>query len=43
MKYGGSYTKSADLEKFKSVITSLFTMSKQCIEKWAAWIPFKDR
>lgn len=43
MAYGGSYTKSVDLEKFKSLVTSLFTMSYECIEKWALWIPDNSR
>ena len=43
MSYGGSYTKSADLEKFKSLVTSMFTMSYECIEKWALWIPDSSR
>lgn len=43
MRYGGSYTKNDDLQKFKSLVTSLFTMSRECIEKWATWIPDPSR
>ena len=43
MKYGGSYTKKTELEKFKSFVTSFFTMSRECIEKWADWIPDPQR
>ena len=43
LKYGGSYTKTSDLEKFKSLVTSLFKMSRECIEKWAKWIPDPNR
>lgn len=43
LKYGGSYTKSGDLEKFKSLVVSMFTMSRECIEKWAKWIPDPSR
>lgn len=39
MKYGGSYTKNTDLQKFKSLVLSLFAMCRECVEKWAKWIP----
>jgi len=43
-KYAGSsYTKNEELPKFKSVLSSLFRMSKECLIKWAEWIPDAGR
>lgn len=40
VKYAGSsFTKNEELAKFKSIISSLFRMVKECIIKWAEWIP----
>ena len=44
MKYAGtSYTKNEDLNKFKSIVSSLFRLCKECIVKWASWIPDQGR
>jgi hypothetical protein len=44
MKYAGSsYTKAEELSKFKGIVTSLFRMVKECIAKWAEWIPDPNR
>jgi hypothetical protein len=44
MKYAGSsYTKSEELSKFKAIVSSLFRMVKECIIKWAEWIPDAGR
>lgn len=35
-KYAGSsYTKTEELAKFKSILSSLFRIAKECIRKWA--------
>lgn len=40
IKYAGSsYTKADELAKFKSILSSLFRMAKECIMVWAGWIP----
>ena len=42
-KYAGTtYTKQEELAKFKSILSSLFRMAKECILKWAAWIPYPN-
>lgn len=44
LKYAGSsFTKAEELTKFKSIISSFFRMAKECIIKWAEWIPEENR
>lgn len=43
-KYAGSsFTKNDELAKFKSILSSLFRMTKECLIKWAQWIPDPNR
>lgn len=43
-KYAGSsYTKNDELQKFKSILSSLFRMAKECLIKWAEWVPDSGR
>lgn len=43
-KYAGtSYTKSEELSKFKSILSSLFRIAKECVIKWGEWIPDANR
>ena len=44
MNYAGSsFSKNSDLEKFKSLVSSLFVMTRECIENWGKWIPDPNR
>lgn len=44
MKYAGSsYTKKEELAKFKPIVLSLFRMAKECVIRWAEWIPDPTR
>ena len=44
MNYAGSsFSKNADLEKFKSIVTSLFVMCRECVENWGRWISDPSR
>jgi hypothetical protein len=44
IKYAGSsYTKAEELAKFKSILSSLFRMAKECVIVWAEWVSDPSR